>query len=165
MLSLCHHGHALLRFWFQTKHGREYSASYLKVQAGKAFSYPGHALVRLYVQFLCCDWLKFDRWVYAENVCSILKLVYFDSWGWQSFVSTWDAFNCLFPLDVQNEIQELSRVFCYSWPVCLLFFLVQRCVACQSRKSDFGWHRFCFSPCLMRIKEGSQFSSDSGVTW
>ena len=28
--------------------------------------------------------------------------------------------------------------------------LVERCVACQSRKSDFGWHRFCFSPCLMR---------------
>ena len=29
-------------------------------------------------------------------------------------------------------------------------FLVERCVACQSRKSDFGWHRFRFSPCLMR---------------
>ena len=28
--------------------------------------------------------------------------------------------------------------------------LVERCVACQSRKSDFGWHRFRFSPCLMR---------------
>ena len=23
-------------------------------------------------------------------------------------------------------------------------------VACQSRKSDFGWHRLRFSPCLMR---------------
>ena len=22
--------------------------------------------------------------------------------------------------------------------------------ACQSRKSDFGWHRFCFSPFWMR---------------
>ena len=29
-------------------------------------------------------------------------------------------------------------------------FLVEKCVACQSRKSDFGWHRFRFSPCLMR---------------
>ena len=30
--------------------------------------------------------------------------------------------NCLVPLDVQNEIQLLSRVFCYSWLVCLLNF-------------------------------------------
>ena len=37
-------------------------------------------------------------------------------------MSTCDAFNCLFPLDVQNEIQLLSRVFCYSWLVCLLNF-------------------------------------------
>ena len=81
---------------------------------------PGHGLVTLYVQFLCCDWSKFHRWVHAENLCSILKLVYFDSWSWQSLVSTCDVFNCLFQLDVQNEIQLLSRVFCYLWLVCLL---------------------------------------------
>ena len=86
------------------------------------FSHQGHALVTLYVQFLCSDWSKFDRWVHAENLCSILKLVFFDSWGWLSFVSTCDVFNCLFPLNVQNEIQLLSRVFCYSWLVCLLGF-------------------------------------------
>ena len=86
------------------------------------FSRQDHALVTLYVQFLCSDWSKFDRWVHAENLCSILKLVYFDSWSWQSFVSTCDVFNCLFPLNVQNEMQLLSRVFCYSWLVCLLGF-------------------------------------------
>ena len=80
-----------------------------------------NALVTLYVQFLCSDWSKFDRWVYAEN-CSILKLVYCDSWSWQSFVSTCGVFNCLFLLDVRNEIQLQSRVFCYSWLVCLLGF-------------------------------------------
>ena len=37
-------------------------------------------------------------------------------------MSTCDVFNCLFPLDVQNEIQLLSRVFYYSWLVCLLGF-------------------------------------------
>ena len=47
-------------------------------------------------------------------------LYYFDSWSWRSFVSTCDVFNCLIPLDVQNEIQQLSGVFCYSWLVCLL---------------------------------------------
>ena len=51
----------------------------------------GHTL---YVQFLCCGWSKFDRWVLAENLCSILKLVYFDSWSRQSFMSTCDVFNC-----------------------------------------------------------------------
>ena len=51
-----------------------------------------------------------------------LTLVDFDSWGWQSFVSPCDVFNCLFPLDVQNEIKLLPRVFCYSWLVCLLGF-------------------------------------------
>ena len=29
-------------------------------------------------------------------------------------------------------------------------FLVEKYVTCQSRKSDFGWHCFRFSPCLMR---------------
>ena len=77
MSCLCHYGPALLRFWFQTYLGNENSASYLKTQAEKTFCYHGHALVTLYVQFLCSDWSKFDRWVHAENLCSILKLVYF----------------------------------------------------------------------------------------
>ena len=97
------------------------------LQAGKMpvafdFSHQGHALVTLYVQFLCSDWSKFDRWVHAQNLCSILNLVYFDSWGWQSLVSTCDVFNCLFQLEEQNEIQLLSGVFYYSWLVCLLDF-------------------------------------------
>ena len=86
------------------------------------FSRHGHALVTLYVEFLCSDWSKFHRWVHVENLCSILNVVCFGSWSWQSFVSTCNVFNCLFPLDVQNEIQLLSGVFCYSWLVCLLGF-------------------------------------------
>ena len=53
------------------------------LQAGKTvafdFAHNGHALVTLYVQFLCSDWSKFDRGVHAENLCNILNLVYFDS--------------------------------------------------------------------------------------
>ena len=154
MLCLCHYGPALLTFWFQTDLGRENSTSYLKIQAGRTdafhFSHHSHALVTLYVQFLCSDWSKFDRWVHAENLYSILKLVYFDSWNWQSLVSTCDVFNCFFPLDVQNEIQLLSRDFCYSWHSFVTEFLVEKCAASQSRKSDFGWHRFRFSPCWIR---------------
>ena len=73
------------------------------LQAGKTIAFDlahhGHALVTLYFQFLCSDWSKFDRWVHAENLC------------WQSFCSTCDVFNCLFALDVQNEIKLLSGVF------------------------------------------------------
>ena len=47
-----------------------------------------------------------------------------DSWSWQSFVSSCDVLNCLFLLGVQNEIQLLSRLFCNSWLVCLLLFLL-----------------------------------------
>ena len=98
------------------------------------------------------DWSKFDRWVYAENLCSILNLVYFDSWSWQSFVSTCDALNCLFPLDVQKwNTAAITSILLF---MASLFIgcLVERYVACQRRKSDFGWHRFPFSPCLKSLK-------------
>ena len=121
-LCLCQYRPALLRFWFQTDLRRKNSASFFKIQAGKTFSYHGHVLVTLHVQFFCSDWLKFDWWVHAPNLCSILKVVCFDSWSWQSFESTCDVFNCVYPLDVKNEIQLLSRVFSYSWLVCLLGF-------------------------------------------
>ena len=107
------------------------------------FSHQGHALVTLYVQFLCSDWSKFDRWVDAENLCSILKLVFFDSWSWQSFVPACDVLNCLFPLNiVQNEIQLISRVFCYSRLVCLSGFWLRN--TSIVKVGNFGWHRFEF---------------------
>ena len=52
-------------------------------KAGKTiafdFAHHSHVLVKLNVQFLCSDWSKLDRWVHAENSCSISNLVYFDS--------------------------------------------------------------------------------------
>ena len=87
MLCLCDYGPSLLRYWFKTDLGRKNSASYLKIQAGKTFFYHGYALVTLYAKFLCSYWTKFDRRVHAFNLCGILKVVYFDSWGWLSFVS------------------------------------------------------------------------------
>ena len=130
----------LISNWPQTRN----SASFLKIQAEKTFSYHGHALVTLYVQFLYSDWSKFGRWVHEENLCSVLKVVYFDFWNWQSFVSTCDVFNCLFPLDVQTEIQLLSRVFCYPWLVCFFGFLAEKCVACQNWVFRFRMASFSF---------------------
>ena len=54
-----------IKILISTYLGHENSASYLKIQAGKTdaflFSHHSHALVTLHVQFLCSDWLKFDR--------------------------------------------------------------------------------------------------------
>ena len=63
----------LLKFWFRTDLGRENSTGFL-IHAGKAIAFDFshcHALITLYVQFLCSDWSKIDRWVHAENLCSV----------------------------------------------------------------------------------------------
>ena len=64
-------------------------------------------------------------------------------------MSTCDVFNCLFLLDVQNEIHLLSTSPLLFMASSFIGFLVEKYVACQSQKYDFGWHRFQFSPCLM----------------
>ena len=150
MLCLCA---AQVKVWFQTDLARENSASYYRQGRQLVafdFSHLSHALVTLYVQFLCSDWSKFDRWVHVENLCSILKLVYFDSWRWQSFVSTCDVLYCLFCwkyICYQESLLFMASLF--------IGFLVGKYVACQSRKSDFGWCRFCFWPCSMRKLSGA----------
>ena len=108
----------LISNWPQTQN----SASLFKVQAGKTFSYHCHVLVTLHVQFLGSNWLLWQVSSCIKFMQHILRVVCFDSWSRQSFESTCDVFNCLFPLNVQNEIQLLSRVFSYSWLVCLLGF-------------------------------------------
>ena len=80
VLCSCHYGPALLTFWFQTDLGRENSASYLKIQAGKTFL----TMVTFYIQFLCSDWSKFERWVHAAS--------------WNLFTSTAEADRVLFQL-------------------------------------------------------------------
>ena len=80
---------------------------------------------------------EFMRKIYAAS-----GNLFTDNWSWQSFVSSCDVFNCLLLLPVQNEIQLLSRFFCHSCLVCLLGFWLR-----NVRLSNFGRHRFCFSPC------------------
>ena len=149
MLCLCA---ARLKVWFQTDLGRENSASYYR---------QGEQLL-LTLLTMVLRWSRSTSNFYAligQNLTGEFMwkiyaaswiLYYFDSWIWQSFVSTCDVLKCLFLLDVQNEIQLLSRVFRYSWLVCLLGFWLRNTSHCQSWKSDFGWHCFRLSPCLMR---------------
>ena len=110
-----------IKILFQTDLGHKNSASFLKIQVRKTFSYHGHAMVTLYVQFLCSDWSKFDGWVHAENLCNILKLVYFDSlhWSLQSFVSTCDVFNCLLLWITKWNTAAIKSLLLF---ICLLGF-------------------------------------------
>ena len=65
-----------------------------------------------------------------------------DTWSWKGFVSSCDVFNCLFLLDVPNEIELLTRLFCVIHGL-FIALLVEKCTTCESHwKSDLGWHRF-----------------------
>ena len=166
MLCLRHHGLALSRFWFQTNLGFKNSASYLETQAWKTFPYQGHALVTLYVKFLCSDWSKFDRWVRAGNVCSVLNLVYFNSWSWQSFVSTCDVLTVFFQWMYKMKYscyQESS--FIHGWFVHWFFgWEMRRLSKSELRFWMASFSFFTLLDALMH-KMGSKVSSDSGLTW
>ena len=81
----------------------------------------------------------------------ILKVVYFDRWSWQSFESTCDVFDCLFFECTKGNTAAIKSLLLLMAGL-FIGFLVEKCVACQSLLSDFGWHRFCFSPCWMRTR-------------
>ena len=69
-----------------------------------------------------------------------------------SFESTCDVFNCLFPVDVKNEIQLLSRVFSYSWLVCLLGFWLRNASLVKAVNPISDGIVFVFLPCWMRTR-------------
>ena len=81
---------------------------------------------------------------------------------WKNLRSTWrlvylqlklTEFYLLFALDLQKQIQRLSRFFCYSWLACLLGFGLRNAPLWQK---VIGNHRFqkqgsfSTSPCWMR---------------
>ena len=66
---------------------------------------------------------KFDRWVHAKKLCSILKVVYFDSWSWRVLCQLVMFFNVFLHWMYKMKYscyQESSVIHCYS--VCLLGF-------------------------------------------
>ena len=131
----------------------------LHLHAGKAIAFDFshcHALITLYVQFLCSDWSKFDM----QKIYAASGNLLTDSWSWQGFVSSCDVFNCLFLLDVASEIDLLTRLFCviHGWFVYCAFGLEMHSLSQSHWKSDFGWHRFqkwAYPPALTwRVKRG-----------
>ena len=119
---------ALLKCWFQTDLRRENSTGFHIYMQGRQSLFTFLTVRRWsrstsYFYVLIGQNLtgEFMRKIYAASG-NLLT----DSWSWQSFVSSCDVLNSLFLLGVQNEIQLLSRLFCNSWLVCLLRFLLTR---------------------------------------
>ena len=106
---------------------------------------------------------EFMRKIYAASG----KLLT-DRWSWQSFVSSSDVFNCLFLLDIQNEIQLLSRLFCNSWLLCLLRFSLRNAPLVKVIENPIldgivFQNELTHLPLLEAYKEGWKVSSDSGA--
>ena len=104
--------------------GRENSASYYRQGRQLLLTFPAmfkrwsRSTSNVYALISQNLTVEFMRKIYAAS-----GNLFTDSWSWQRLASSsCDVFHCLFPLDVQNEIQLPSRLFCYSWLVCLLGF-------------------------------------------
>ena len=88
-ICLCHYGPALLRFWFQTDLAAKIQPFSQQYRRGKSILTMVTRWSRSTSKF-SSDWSTFARWVHAENLCSILKVAYFDSWSGTEFcVSLW----------------------------------------------------------------------------
>ena len=142
MFCLCHNCPILLRFWFQNDLGRENSAIYLKIQAG------GRSFLTIVT-----PWSRSTSNFYAliaQNLTDeFTRKIYAASWS--LFTSTAETDKVLCQLAMSGCTKWIGNTAAFK--SLLLFmaglfigFLVEKYVACQSRKSDFGWHRFCFSP-------------------
>ena len=131
-------------------------------QAGKTvavdFAHHGHALLTIFMLWLVKIWQVSSCGRFMQHLESCLLQ---DSWSWQSFVSTYDVFNCLFSLDAQNEIQlAIAGVFFYSW---LVGFWLRNTslikIGIRFRMASFLF----FTSCLMC--KGWKVRSDTGLTW
>ena len=137
VLCLCHYGPALLTFWFQKDLGRENSASYLKLQAGKTdafhLSHHSQALVTLYVHFYV---------LIGQNLTGeFMQKIYTASCNLFTLTAKADSVFCqlVMILTVFFHWMHKMKYSCYQqssvvhgWFVFWIFGW------------DFGWHRFRF---------------------
>ena len=129
------------------------------LQAGKTvgfdFSHHGHALVTS----------KFYALIGQNLTGEFMRKIYAASWILFTFTAEADRVLC-------QLVMFLTACFYWMYKkwnsaaikslllfVASLFngFLVEKYVACQSRKSDLGWHRFRFSPCVRELKSLKRF--------
>ena len=179
MLCLCA---AQLKFWFQTDLGRENSASCYRQgrqllltfltmftrwsrSTSNFYALIGQNLTGEFMwKIYTATWNLFTLTAEADRVLNVGKTGECIETLWNFYIYwghirslTWDTnlFNCLFPQDVQNEIQLLSRVFCYSWLVCLMNFWLRNAplVKVGNPFSDGIVFVFHLAGCVKRVEK------------
>ena len=126
-------------------------ASFLKMQAGKTFSYHGHVLVTLHVQFLCSDWLKNLTGEFVRKI----------------YAASWKLFTLAEADRVLSQLVMFLTVF-FHWMYKMKYSCYQECSLIHGWFVYwvFGWEMrrlskpiirfrmasFLFSPCWMRVR-------------
>ena len=129
---------ALLKFWFPADLGLEESTGfYMFFTFLSIVTRWSPSTSNFYARIGQNLTGEFMRKIYAAS-----GNLFTDSCSRQSVVSSCDVFNCLFLLDVQNEIQWLSRFFCISWLVCLLRFCLRNAPLVKVIGNPSFCHRF-----------------------
>ena len=159
MLRLCHYGPALLRFWFQTDLGHKSSAIFLKkYRRGRPFL------------TMVTRWSRSTSNFYAligQNLTGeLMRKIYAASWILFTLTAEADRVLCqlVMFLTVLFHWMYKMKYSCYQECSVIWDFGCEMRRFSLSRKSDFRWHRFRFSPYSMR-KRGFKILSDSGLTW
>ena len=115
-------------------------------------------------QLLLTFLTKVTRWSHSTSnfyavigqnwTVEFMRQIYAASWNLFTLTAEADRVLCLLVMFLTVFFLWMYKMkfSCYQESSVSLFigFLVEKYVACQSRKSGFGWHRFLFSPCLMR---------------
>ena len=115
-------------------------------------------------QLLLTFLTKVTRWSHSTSnfyavigqnwTVEFMREIYAASWNLFTLTAEADRVLCLLVMFLTVFFLWMYKMkfSCYQESSVSLFigFLVEKYVACQSRKSGFGWHRFLFSPCLMR---------------
>ena len=61
-----------------------------------------------------------------------------------------------FPLDVQNELQLVSRFFCYSWLICFLGFWLRKSKSSEIRFRMVSFSKLTLLDAYKRVKKSEE---------
>ena len=104
------------------------------------------------IKMLVSNWprkLKFSQFLQAGKTCQLLLTFLTKVTRWSRCTSNFYAL-IAFPTECTKWNSAAIKSLLLFMASLFIGFLVEKYVASQSRKSDFGWHRFRFPPYLMR---------------
>ena len=148
------------------------------------FSYHGHALVTLYIQFVCSKGPKFDWWVLMENLGNICNLVpispiLLETWFPQSLfllhhLDIWVPI--LGPLSPSSSLMNsvvLASRRCSLWtdlprrPLCLKSYSTNKVIFSRNQSVDSCIGHFPLESCgwVIREEEHEKMQCKPSLRW